>query len=217
MKNKSLLNLSAIFLIIFNSVPLLGVIFFNWSLFNVLFLYWAENLVIGFYNVLKMSKAQGIDSGKSIIEPKELNRKSYLIPFFIFHYGMFTLVHGIFLVSIFGLSNIFSISILIGIVSLFISHGISYIGNFIQKEEYKIVSPGTLFGQPYSRILIMHVVVLFSGFVIQRFDLPILSVVLLVILKTITDLKLHQLEHKKFQANFRRLKKEKDASKIMVG
>ncbi|MEX0612785.1 MAG: DUF6498-containing protein [Pirellulales bacterium] len=45
---------SALALIIANGVPLLGVLFWNWDAFEVVALYWAENVVIGAINVLKM-------------------------------------------------------------------------------------------------------------------------------------------------------------------
>jgi hypothetical protein len=202
MKNKLSWDLSVISLIIFNLVPLFGIIFFDWSLFSVIFLYWSENLVIGFYNVLKMLKAQRVDIGNKVFEQKENNKKSYLVSFFIFHYSMFTLVQGLFVLAIFYEQGVSISGILIAIISLFVSHGISYFENFLKKEEYKTVSPGDLFGQPYNRVFIVHMVVLFGGFVISRFsDLSIFPILLLVILKTVTDLKLHQLEHKKFQTS----------------
>ncbi len=45
---------SALALIIANVVPLLGVLFWNWDAFEIVVLYWAENIVIGAINVLKM-------------------------------------------------------------------------------------------------------------------------------------------------------------------
>ena len=40
-----------------NSIPLLGVLFFHWSVFALLLSYWLENVVIGVYQVLKMRRA----------------------------------------------------------------------------------------------------------------------------------------------------------------
>jgi hypothetical protein len=42
-------------------VPLWGVLFFNWDAFYLVFLYWSENLVIGFYNILKMLLSQPLN------------------------------------------------------------------------------------------------------------------------------------------------------------
>ncbi|MDH3417747.1 MAG: DUF6498-containing protein, partial [Gammaproteobacteria bacterium] len=45
---------SAIVLIVANLVPLFGVLFLGWRVFDVIILYWAENVVIGVINVLRM-------------------------------------------------------------------------------------------------------------------------------------------------------------------
>jgi len=54
---KYLSNVSLIALLIANIIPLFGVLFLEWDAFSIVLLYWAENLVIGFYNVLKIAFA----------------------------------------------------------------------------------------------------------------------------------------------------------------
>ena len=197
-------NSSITALIIVNTIPIFGVIFFEWSLFALMFFYWLENVVIGFYNILKMNKAKGtdpIEKGIRIVSFGKVsynNNKSAFISFFLFHYGLFMLVHGIFIFALFGPPNIPVFNLLIGVISLFISHGFSYFENFIGKEEYKRVSPANLFGQPYNRLIVMHITIIFGGAMFKIFGLPVLSILLLVILKTIIDVYSHKLEHKKF-------------------
>ena len=48
-------TLSAVFLIAVNTVPLVGVLIFDWRLFSIVFLYWIENSIVGFFNVLKIA------------------------------------------------------------------------------------------------------------------------------------------------------------------
>lgn len=50
---------SALILIAANMIPLWGVFFHHWSAFNVVFLFWAENVVIGVINLPKMLLAEG--------------------------------------------------------------------------------------------------------------------------------------------------------------
>jgi hypothetical protein len=38
-----------------NTVPLWGVLFLGWDAFYIVLLYWAENLAVGFYNILKIA------------------------------------------------------------------------------------------------------------------------------------------------------------------
>ena len=45
---------SALALIVVNMVPLVGVLFWRWDAFEIVALYWAENVAIGAINVLKM-------------------------------------------------------------------------------------------------------------------------------------------------------------------
>jgi hypothetical protein len=50
-------------------------------------LYWSENLIIGFYNLLKMLVVGGL-------------RAIFPALFFLLHYGGFCAVHGLFIVSL---------------------------------------------------------------------------------------------------------------------
>ena len=198
-------NSSITALIIVNTIPIFGLIFFGWSLFALMFFYWLENIVIGFYNILKINKAEGtvpLEKGIRIGgfgKASYSNNKSTFISFFLFHYGLFMTVHGFFVFGLFGPPDIPVFSLLIGVISLFISHGFSYFKNFIGKEEYKRVSPANLFGQPYNRLIVMHITIIFGGAVFQIFGLPFLSILVLVMVKTIIDAYSHKLEHKKFE------------------
>ena len=50
---------SAILLLLANLIPLVGVLFFGWSLLTILVLYWLENGIVGFWNVPKIILAKG--------------------------------------------------------------------------------------------------------------------------------------------------------------
>ena len=45
---------SALVLVAANLVPLAGVLFFGWSVFATLLLFWVENVIVGGFNVLRM-------------------------------------------------------------------------------------------------------------------------------------------------------------------
>ena len=47
-------------LIVANLIPLFGVLFLGWSVWNILVIYWLENGIAGVINVLKMSTATAI-------------------------------------------------------------------------------------------------------------------------------------------------------------
>src|SRR4051794_8906883 len=50
---------SAILLVVANLIPLVGVLFFGWSLWTILVLYWVENGIVGFWNIPRILLAQG--------------------------------------------------------------------------------------------------------------------------------------------------------------
>ena len=59
------LRASALALVVANLMPLAGVLALNWNVTPIMVFYWTENLVIGFYNVLKMRRAQGSVDGRT--------------------------------------------------------------------------------------------------------------------------------------------------------
>jgi hypothetical protein len=117
---------SVVSLIAANVIPLLGVLLLGWSTFAIVVIYWAENVIIGAINVLKMLtcapspeslKYGGLTpeqlKGNSAEVMKLLEKQSesplahqfsklFLIPFFTFHYGMFCFVHGVFVFALLG-------------------------------------------------------------------------------------------------------------------
>ncbi len=92
------LSLSVLALIVANIAPLVAVLFFEWDVMAVVVVYWAENIVIGFYNVLRMAI---VPAGPT--SPHAL--KLFLIPFFCVHYGGFCAGHGVFVFAFFGASG----------------------------------------------------------------------------------------------------------------
>ena len=85
---------SVIVLVLANLIPLGGVVFFGWQVFPIMFLFWLENVVVGAFNVLELIMAGGSGSPAAV--------KIFLVPFFTLHYGIFTLVHGVFVFTMFG-------------------------------------------------------------------------------------------------------------------
>lgn len=217
---QNLTNIPLLALLAANAVPLIGVLFFKWDVFFIVLLYWAENLAVGFYNVLKMAFAK-------VAHPIEHLAKLFMIPFFTVHYGGFTAVHGFFVLALFskdkqGPSMISGeqwpcffvfVQMLFGIVKhifmtipqtvrlavllLFVSHGVSFVYNYLIKGEYAHAKVKNLMGQPYARIFVMHITIIIGGFGLMALGSPVALLLVLVILKTIIDVKLHLREHKK--------------------
>ncbi len=209
-------------LVVANAIPLFGVLFLGWNVWTILTIYWLENGVVGFFNVLKMSKAAGTDpvgSGMTATvngRPIAGSAKAVLIPFFVVHYGIFWLVHGIFILTLpmfvaFGGGGFFDGgapsdggagimsdpgAIAFVLIGLFISHGISYQLNYIGRGEYLRTSVARQMVAPYGRLVILHVTIILGGMAIAFTGAPAAAVLVLVLLKTALDLGLHLAEHR---------------------
>jgi len=181
-------------LIIANLLPIVGVAFFDWSLFNFLFLYWLESAVIGFYFILKTIKIARVRRGTvgAMLAGQCI--------FFFFHYGGFMLGHLMFIFFIsqryqsvmsFSWSGLFFL--FLNLATLFISHGISYKQNFIGKREYEKFFSVFLFWGPYDRIVVMHIVVLLGSTLVLGKGWPLYTI---VIIKLIVDYWVHTKYHK---------------------
>lgn len=204
---KIIWNAGTFSLVAANVVPLVGALFFSWSLASVIFLYWTENVVVGIFNIARMKRARGslgVGSRQFKVngKPYTPDMKGSLIFFFIIHYGLFTFVHGVFVLVLFGQPvGLGAVQFLLALASLFISHGISYETNFIGKHEYERMSPPELFFHPYKRVLILHLTVLLGGTLSQLIGFPVVAAVFLILLKMVMDLIIHTWEHRKFSSS----------------
>jgi hypothetical protein len=194
---------SAWVLIAANLVPLFGVLFFGWPLVALLALFWMENVVIGVLNVARMLLADPRDAALWA-------GKAFLVPFFCFHYGMFTMVHGVFVFSIFGGKKydvqgfdlldtaaraIADFGLWLPVAVLVASHLFSYLWNYLYRGEYRRAQLYVLMFSPYVRVMLLHVTLLVGGFLAQLLGSPVWALVLLLGLKTGLDLLAHVKEH----------------------
>lgn len=96
---------TALALVAANAVLLIGVLFLGWSLWTILVIYWVENGIIGVWNVPRILLAEGqLLPGRqlgvgyrpwAVTSVPALGRTGMAV-FFTIHYGLFWLVHGVF-------------------------------------------------------------------------------------------------------------------------
>ena len=195
------LRSSAVALVVANLVPVYGVLALGWNVAPIMVFYWTENLVVGFFNVQKMRRAQGPLNATGMTlngQPVTEGSRRALILFFILHYGLFTLVHGVFVLVLFGTGMRLGRELGLALLVLAASHGYSYRRNFIGSGEYLRASFARLFWQPYARIIVMHVTILAGGALAGAMGSPLGALLVLVGLKTVIDLGAHWLERRKF-------------------
>ena len=139
-----------------NLVPLAGVLFFGWSVFATLLLFWLENVMVGAFNVLRMLVAQPQIGAMWAA-------KLFMIPFFTFHYGMFVTVHGMFVLTLFGggfvgrgfltpttfWHAVQAAGIAPAAWGLVLSHAVSFGFNYIGTGQYESALVPALMFRPY--------------------------------------------------------------------
>ena len=187
-----------------NALPIAGVLLLGWKVFPLVLLYWLENVVVGGFNVGKLLLARPQEPAYSV-------GKLFIIPFFIFHFGMFTLVHGVFVFALFGAKSLPRFDSLAelpaairayhlgwGVLALVVSHGLSFYWNYFENGEYRRASLPILMMQPYARLVVLHLAVLFGGWIVLTLGSPLLALLVLVALKTAADVRAHQAERHTF-------------------
>ncbi|WP_157976487.1 DUF6498-containing protein [Parahaliea mediterranea] len=198
-------------LVVVNLLPLYGVLWLDWDVAALVVLYWSENLVVGFYTLLKMLVTSPIGG-------------LFTACFFTVHYGGFCAVHGLFILKMLVdpqadfLSGepwpffLVFVQLLVDVVrqvlahapaawlvafaALVLSHGVSFVMNFLLARERDRLGIKALMFAPYGRIVILHVAVLIGGIGVVALGEPLSMLVVLILLKLGVDIALHLREHR---------------------
>jgi hypothetical protein len=201
------------FLIATNLIPLFGVLYLGWSLFLIVFIFWCENWIIGLFNVMKMAIASG-GSKRTKFQPLH---RLFVMSFFSFHFGMFCFGHGALLFTLFGDLSMGGESewsepltliplpirlilspqsgLAIPILSLLVSHAVSFGFNYIGRGEYLKISFQEQMALPYKRIVILQVALLLGALAIDSTGNHIFTLIMLIGMKMIMDITAHLKEH----------------------
>ena len=193
---------SAVFLILANLIPLIGALAWGWSILEIVAVYWAENLVIGLFTIFRLFTVAAPGTEKGAIPAKIA-----ISAFFTVHYGMFCLVHGVFVFALLGNGSgmdspsavfaLFAEPLKWALLALVVSHGFSFFANYLGRGENLATTVPEQMGAPYPRIIVLHLAILFGAFAVQALGSPVALLALLIIGKTLLDLKLHRLAHKR--------------------
>jgi hypothetical protein len=206
-------NFPLISLIAANIVTIVLAILGNWDLATVMFIYWAQSIIIGFFTVIFLlsagTAALEADLSKPILErggTRVSTRyvhfyKLLLAGFFCLHYGLFHWAYYSFIVDsgIFGSVNFSDPGIWFSCGLFFANHLYSFLA-FRNTGPKGAMYVSEQFFAPYRRIIPMHLTIIFGSIIVlvlQVFGiastLPVL--ILFLLLKTITDITSHIDKH----------------------
>jgi len=179
-----------------------GVLVLGWSVFTVMALFWFENVVVGAFNVLRMlvsGERMGITGVVAAL---------FMAAFFTLHYGLFTAVHGVFVVLLFGTPELGREAMngglagplgrmlealmssregWLAVLAIVGVHAAGFVQWVIGSRE-RPTPLKELMSAPYGRIMVLHVALIAGGFLVMSLHAPVLGVLLLVALKLAYDL-----------------------------
>jgi hypothetical protein len=174
-----------------NLLPLYGVLAWDWPVYHLMALYWAENVVAGVFTLLRMVAANPLGG-------------LVLGAFFCAHYGLFCYVHGVFVVTLFGpqgahaaapgslLAVLASPEPLLAVLLMVLSHGWSFAAHALGGLRAGGAELNKIMMRPYGRMVVLHVTILAGGFLGAAAGAPELVLVPLILFKIVADLVLHR-------------------------
>jgi len=192
-------------LLLANLFPIIGVALFGWDTFLVLALFWVENVVIGFYTILRLIGVASDDAGPLA--------KIGAVFAFAFQYGLFTAVHGFFVFLVFGTlmqpwppkgflspADLVANSQLVwGAVALVVSHGVSFVYNYALGGGFRRTSLKQVTQEPFDRMVVLHLTIILGGILIMKMGSPVAGLIVLIALKMVMDLRAHLRQHSDYR------------------
>ena len=186
----------------------------NWNLATVVFIYWAQSVIIGifaFFSILftdtsamadRITETTTMPDGTKVVRKGNPGTfKVMMAGFFALHYGAFHLIYYFFIVGsgIFGPVGFSDPGIVISCGLFFAIHAYSFLYHR-QRGKAAVADMMVQFMGPYDRILPMHLTIIFGNFIIIGLGLfgittvtPVL--VLFLLLKTYADVAGHLKKH----------------------
>lgn len=187
-------------LIAANAITIVLAVVENWDLRELMFIYWTQSVVIGFFSYqrmldLKQFSTEGVRQNGCRVEPTEKTKKS-MASFFLLHYGAF---HAFYLVFILAADkrefqdSYFFVMVCAAVFAL--NHWYSYRENR-EKDADRKPNIGTIMLFPYARIVPMHLTLIAGGSMNSESTLVLL---MFLGLKTAADVVMHMIEHSSWQ------------------
>lgn len=198
-------------LLLSNVLTIALALVFNWGLITLLWGYWIQSAIIGLFNFFKI-----LFLGAKAAEESKIYLLGgiFLAFFFALHYGFFHFAYFMFLAPfsfsvVFGpvsIVNLFGVA-LMGII-FFCNHAYSFWRYIISEKRFSAKENlmQKAFSEPYSRIIPMHLTIIFGGFIFvsvatilpgqSLFWAEKVIIVFFLALKTFADLKGHDFIHR---------------------
>ncbi|MFL5728061.1 MAG: DUF6498-containing protein [Cytophagaceae bacterium] len=178
-----------LWILITNLIPVAGVLYAGWNVYEIVLMYWWETLVIGLFCLISLIISNA--------EKNLLVRGGFAVFFFV-HFGLFSAIQGLFIFIMLKGDHIdHAQSLQYGVLILFFNYLIHFFNDYIFSGKYKSRESPSLFGV-YGRIVIQQFVILIGGYITTKTAMSsdIRMLTLLIALKTSVDLGVYFLQKK---------------------
>lgn len=202
-------------IVLMNVAVIIGALVSGEGLVMMMWPYWIQSVVIGYFNVRRIQKLQrfsteGLKMNGESVDPTPGTRRQTWV-FFTIHYGFFHFGYLMFLlayssgimtgVGVDGempiptdvLGNLNRLWILVTAAGFLISHGQSH-REHVDADLRGTPNIGTLMFMPYIRIIPMHLTIIVGAMLSDG-----LGLLLFGGLKTVADVVMHKVEHHMLQ------------------
>ena len=181
-------------------LPVYGVIAWGWNAVPLVLLYWMENIVAGAATLPRIVVSGASYGGLGLLAGLGLS------VFFVFHYGLFCMVHGTFLmgfaafasgpqamaaIPLMDLQGMFTFSLNSGLHVDWILYTIVgfqallFVWEFLIKGEWKNSNPMAEMFAPYGRIIVLHFGLFLGAGALFVLGQPMIGVLALIVFRAI--------------------------------
>ena len=180
--------------------PIYGVIAFGWNAVPLVMLYWMENVIAGVLTIPRIFISGAGFGGWGFL------LGAFLCVFFVFHYGLFCLVHGTFLIVFiafgdgsiantqpmmmdvwgmfqFGLHSAPHVEYFVYAIIAF--QVLVFLWEFVIKSEWKNTNPMAEMFAPYGRIIVLHFAIFAGAGALFFLGQPVIGVLGLILFRAI--------------------------------
>jgi hypothetical protein len=187
-------GLSALSLLGANVVTIVLAVARGWALSDVMWVYWGQSIIIGFFQFLRMLRLRqfstdGVKMNDQPVPPTT-ETKVRMAGFFVVHYAFFHVGYLFALGSELGPPQVPPLMLATCLGAFVVNHGFSFVHNF-ELDRRRRPNIGTVMLFPYARIIPMHVAIATGAFVVKG----TFGLVVFLGLKTAADLVMHGIEH----------------------
>ena len=167
---------------------------YDWSLAELMLIYWAQSVIIGMSYVARMRSLDKFSTenfqmnGKSVAPTASTKRQTAI--FFTVHYGFFHLGYLVFILAE-APGALFDLGFVLCTAAFAFNHMFSY-RYHRALDQAGTPNIGTLMFTPYIRIVPMHLTIVLGGSLAGGDNLLLFG-----LLKTVADTLMHVVEHKR--------------------